>query len=319
MDGMIEERMTDKVFVELLDLFGVSNSVREKMALYGLTSCEDVEAANPETLNQILGSGDVATELKTRVLLELAKKEKTIDVAVLLSGRDATANVAGRDIVHNHFYPNGSPPENRSLAAPHEKEKIAALMSEAKSGDAEAQYQIGLLFLQGVLPDLDHGHGIRSLEAAALQSHAGAQFRLGIIFLEGHQGLRKDEERAFRYLHQAAESGDLTAQNTVGMCYANARGVQQDMAMAVKWFQTAADANCADAQLNLGNCLHFGRGVAKDLQRAFKYLQLAANQGLASAQKATAVCYQKGWGTPPDPLSAAYWFKLAKDQGCGDI
>ena len=49
-----------------------------------------------------------------------------------------------------------------------------------------------------------------------------------------------------------AESGDLSAQNSLGAIYANGIEVTKDGPEAMKWFRKAADQGHARAQFNLG-------------------------------------------------------------------
>ena len=69
---------------------------------------------------------------------------------------------------------------------------------------------------------------------AAEQGNAAAQYNLGVMYLNG-LGVRQDEAEAFRWFRQAADQGYAQAQNNLGAMYAEGRGVRQDDVEAVRW------------------------------------------------------------------------------------
>ena len=88
-------------------------------------------------------------------------------------------------------------------------------------------------------------------------------------------------------VRQAADQGDATAQNNLGVRYANGEGVLKDEAEAVSWFRLAAEQGNADAQFNLGLMYANGTGGPQDDVLAYAWLSLAVEQGneLASENK----------------------------------
>ena len=96
-----------------------------------------------------------------------------------------------------------------------------------------------------------------------------------------------EAERQLRTdLRIKAEAGDAQAQNEMGEAlYAGKRGVEKDAVAAVKWLRQAADQNDPTAQSNLGICYECGEGVAKYEVEAYKWDLLAAAQGDAKAKR----------------------------------
>ena len=86
-----------------------------------------------------------------------------------------------------------------------------------------------------------------------------------------------------RWYRTAAEQGDASAQNNLGVMYANGHGVPQDDGLAVHWYTRAAEQGHALAQYNLGGMYNGGRGVDKDPVRAYMWLALAADGGDGTA------------------------------------
>jgi TPR repeat protein len=100
--------------------------------------------------------------------------------------------------------------------------------------------------------------------------------------------VRRDETAAVAWYRRAAEQGDASAQNNLGVMYANGQGVRQDDALAVHWYGLAAEQGHALAQYNLGGMYNSGRGVERDTVRSYMWMLLAADAGdpAASANKA---------------------------------
>jgi TPR repeat protein len=83
-----------------------------------------------------------------------------------------------------------------------------------------------------------------------------------------------------------AATGDSSAQNNLGICYATGRGVEKDPAQAMKWWQQAADQGNALALINLGVCYEEGDGVSQDSAQAYVWYAVAAASGNQSAAQA---------------------------------
>jgi TPR repeat protein len=101
------------------------------------------------------------------------------------------------------------------------------------------------------------------------------------------QGVRRDDAQAAEWYRRAAEQGDASAQNNLGVMLANGQGVPQDDGQAVQWYRLAAEQGHALAQYNLGGMYNSGRGVVRDTVRSYMWMLLAADAGdpAASANK----------------------------------
>ena len=63
------------------------------------------------------------------------------------------------------------------------------------------------------------------------------------------------------WYQKAADQGDASAQNKIGVLYDNGQGVRQDYAQAKAWYQKAADQGDAFAQAQIGWHYENGAGV----------------------------------------------------------
>ncbi len=119
-------------------------------------------------------------------------------------------------------------------------------------------------------------------------------------------------------LQEVAESGNIYAMNSVGLCFNYGHGVKKNLKEAVKWYQKAADAGNADAMLNLGCCYEKGEGVKKNLKEAMKLYEKAAEQGIARAMTNIGnLCTVEGQKKKDytEYKKAVKWFQKAIDAG----
>ena len=95
---------------------------------------------------------------------------------------------------------------------------------------------ISTVSLEGVAQESEE---VAQLRADAAQGDTEAQYNLGMMYVNG-QGVTQDEEEAVHLFHMAAEQGNADAQRDLGWMYASGRGVAQDYAEAYAWIGTAA-------------------------------------------------------------------------------
>lgn len=114
-----------------------------------------------------------------------------------------------------------------------------------------------------------------ALEPAALRGDADAQNDVGILYVETHTGGSNLTE-SVRWFRKAADQGLPAAQYNLGASYRAGRGVSQDPAEAVAWFRKAAYQGHARAQHTLARMYASGEGVARDDAVACAWLELAA-------------------------------------------
>jgi TPR repeat protein len=85
---------------------------------------------------------------------------------------------------------------------------------------------------------------------AAEQGYADAQFNLGLLYVNG-EGVEMDAAKAVELFYQAAEQGNVDAQNNLAAMYYTGEGVGRDVDKAIAWFEKAAGQGNVDAQANL--------------------------------------------------------------------
>jgi uncharacterized protein len=123
--------------------------------------------------------------------------------------------------------------------------------SLAEKGNAEAQYNLGVMYILGRGVPQDTKQAVDLWSKAADQGNsANAQFNLGVMYRQG-KGVPADDKQAVSYWAKAAEQGHTQAQLYVGIMYAQGAGTAQDKVQAYKWFSIAADKGNQAAVQNL--------------------------------------------------------------------
>jgi TPR repeat protein len=93
----------------------------------------------------------------------------------------------------------------------------------AEQGDANAQFNLGMLYTKGLGVQQDYGQARQWFEKAAAQGLARAHFYLGVLHARG-EGVPPDYVHAQSY-ERAIAQGYARAQFNLGVLYGNRQGV----------------------------------------------------------------------------------------------
>lgn len=159
------------------------------------------------------------------------------------------------------------------------KQLLIRASQEHYWGGNNPEYKLGVEF-EGRGEYVKAGECYRK---AAEQGCALAQYEIGVMSIEG-RGVSQNYPVAAGWFRKAAEQGIPQAQANLGLHYARGIGVEKDSAEAVKWFRKAADQGFADGQFKLGAMYANGEGVPQDFKEALRLINLAADQGHAEAK-----------------------------------
>ena len=108
----------------------------------------------------------------------------------------------------------------------------------AGSGDASAQYNLGVLYHYGLGVAKDFAAAANWYRLAASQSHPTAQAKLGYLLARGF-GVEKNFTKSARWFREAAEQGVVDAQFNIGVLYATGLGIEFDPVQGLMWLTLA--------------------------------------------------------------------------------
>jgi|GEM_PF-3814672 len=167
----------------------------------------------------------------------------------------------------------------------------------------------------------DYSEALRLLQPLAEHGNAEAQFQLGQMYIFG-EGVPKDLEEGFRWVRRAAEQGHPKAEFQVGQMYYFGKGVPEDLQEGLTWVRKAAKQGHAGAREfvdfheDLKTLFQFqeayGRG---DYSEALELILPVAEKGIPIAQNAMGIMYAKGHGVAQDKAEAVRWWQMAAEQG----
>lgn len=111
--------------------------------------------------------------------------------------------------------------------------------------------------------------------AKAEAGDAEAQYEAGLVYSWGVDALQPDPEVAAAWLMKAAQAGQPEAAYRLAAFYVDGYGVTQNMQAAYRWFESAANAGSSMAMFELGGMLEYGLGVERDTEKARQWYEKA--------------------------------------------
>lgn len=194
--------------------------------------------------------------------------------------------------------------------------KAAELIrSAATQNYPEAAATLGYMYMEGVGVENNPAEAIRWLTIdAEKNNNAWAQFNLATLYRRG-EGTSVDYTQARHWYLKAAEQGYISAFENLGLIYERGLDVPQDYLEAFKWYMEAAEYGSVYGQYSVGYFFHLGLGVHKNYDEAMLWYQKAAAEGDPEALNEIGVMYHNGEGVAQDYAQAAQWYQRAVDAG----
>lgn len=119
---------------------------------------------------------------------------------------------------------------------------------------------------------------IDAIKRHAAVGDAAAQYNLGVMYLEG-QGVEQDVVKAVEWYEKAVAQGLAEAQYNLGWMYATGKGVSQNYAKAIDLFEMAAAQGDAESQYNLGVILYIDKGNYQNKSISKKWFKKSCDGG----------------------------------------
>ncbi len=176
-------------------------------------------------------------------------------------------------------------------------ESLNSFSMLAQSGDARAQYNLGLMYAQGKGTQPNELQAKMWYTKAAEQGLPQAAYNLAILYhIEGERGAPHAFEQARYWYEKAATGGVMAAHNNLGTLYLQGKGGPKDIQKAFMHFQIAAQGMEPNGLLNAALLYAWGEGVQQDKMKAYEYLKKARNAGKAEATPfIDRLCKESAW------------------------
>jgi TPR repeat protein len=187
------------------------------------------------------------------------------------------------------------------------------LLEKAQSGDAEAQYWVGIMYTEGKAPQ-NLPEGTRWLLKSAEQGYAPAELAYGFTSRLANPSV------AEKWMRRAAEQGDTEGQFWLGYGFEENWFGAVDIQEAIRWYRKAAEGGNPDAQVELGQRYEDGEGVKQNYTLAAEWYRKAAEHvpnlgGAFQGRNRLGLLYLQGLGVPRDYVQAYFWFSLDGEEG----
>jgi len=158
---------------------------------------------------------------------------------------------------------------------------LAVLFTGLVSSIAFADFEKGIAAYQA--NDLPLAY--KEFYASAKEGHADSQFNVALMYEQGI-GVAKDETEAVIWYQKSALQGTAAAQFNLAVLYENGRGTQVDFGKANEWYRKASAQGDALAIGNLGMLYVRGQGVKENKIAGLALLLVSATQDNSSANNA---------------------------------
>ena len=130
----------------------------------------------------------------------------------------------------------------------------------------------------------DYDSAFREWKSMAEKGHMRAQYNLGVMYAEG-LGVSQNNTAAVKWYLLAAKQGYGIAQYNLGLMYHHGLGVPLSKTSAVKWYLQAAKQGIVESQYTLGEMYANGEGVPQNNGAAFVWMSLAKMMGHPGANE----------------------------------
>lgn len=130
---------------------------------------------------------------------------------------------------------------------------IKDLITKADAGDAEAQHNLSLLYINGECGSIkkDLAKAFKYMNLSANQGNPKALNNLGAVFLTEYElyGIKKDVPKAFHYFSQALlKGGGKNSYFNLGALFAKeSPATSQSMGLSLNFFYMAHQMGCLDS------------------------------------------------------------------------
>ena len=180
----------------------------------------------------------------------------------------------------------GGPIESRISPDSSLPAQIKEIETSALAGSAEAQHDLAAIYVAGhggVTQNFERAS--LWFEEAAHNGIANARYNLGVLYHQGI-GVPQNTETAFDWYKTAAALGHPEAQYNLGIAYIEGIGVPYNPQNAAIYFENAAGGGVMEAAYNLG--LIYENGLLGQTQpdTALMWYKRAADQGSPEAKAA---------------------------------
>ncbi len=161
----------------------------------------------------------------------------------------------------------------------HLPKAIVEIQGKAFAGDANAQHDMAAIYTAGRAGvRVNYGVAAKWFEESAHHGIANAQYNLGVLYHQG-LGVQKDTVKAMELYRVAASNNHPEAQYNLAIAYVEGVGTEYNPQIASVYFEQAASGGIVEAAYNLGLLHENGLLGESQPDEAIFWYTLAADKG----------------------------------------
>lgn len=197
---------------------------------------------------------------------------------------------------------------------------VDQIRPRAERGDAWAQYQMGVIYGEGIdNVSVDFEKSVYWFSKAYKSGDVRAAFQIGNTY-KNTEFASEDYQIVVYWWRKAGEKGYYDAQRDLADAYLNGEGVSLDYVEAIYWLEKLAEEHCDyRAYEELGDMYYEGTGVLRDFTEAANWYLKAAERVQVSAMMKLADMYVEGKGVPQNWYEAYVWSRKAESWECSNF
>ncbi|MBU3560456.1 tetratricopeptide repeat protein [Polynucleobacter hallstattensis] len=124
----------------------------------------------------------------------------------------------------------------------------------------------------------DYTKAYQLFQGLAESGDTKAQYDLSLMYIQGI-GTKQNIEQGLVWLNRAAEKGNIEAMLELGVLYQKIDTLDNAPQLALYWFEKAAMAGSAVGQYNLAHLYMDGGQIAVDLPKAYIWMSISDSTG----------------------------------------
>ena len=128
----------------------------------------------------------------------------------------------------------------------------------------------------------DYERALYYLSFEAAQGNPTAQYNLGLMYKNGI-GVEKDFNEALGWFILASDNDHMLSKYALGLMYYKGEGIRKNYSKAMNLFLDASYKGHPASQINVGNMFYFGHGVSKNYPKAHMWWSFAKEKGVEAA------------------------------------
>ncbi len=188
------------------------------------------------------------------------------------------------------------------------EDELSRLKGLAESGDSFAQFEMARRLISRDGMDGGFEEGMRWLRRAAESGNETAMDALGMYLVQKY---KEDHHRGgYELVSKAAAAGLPSAMHNLGVVLQNGFGAEKNEAEAIRWFEASAKLGRIDSQRKLAE-IYFERRTHEDSRKALEWMFEGAAIGDPLLQYHAGMMFYKGDGVAENRHEALRWLILA--------